>query len=75
MEPNSNATQQAVLTLNKESLPALERTRGKIKFGFDMVTFKVYNSDLNPAENLLVNIESREIEGEEETEEEGEACH
>lgn len=54
MEPNPNATRQVVVTLNGESLPELEKTRSRIKFGFDdSVTIRVYS--------LLVEEESEKV--------------
>lgn len=45
-----------------KSLIALKRAGCKIKSGFDTVTVKVYNNDLNVVKNLLVDVEQEEIE-------------
>lgn len=70
MSGKSNATLQAVLTLYKRSLPSLEGTGDTIQFGFDTVTVKVYNNDLNAEKNLFVGVELKEIDFDYEAEEE-----
>lgn len=63
VKPSSNAVRQAVLTQSKENLSALERRRRKHGYG------QVYKNHLNAAQNQLVDVETEEVNVEEEIEE------
>ncbi|XP_036320575.1 uncharacterized protein LOC118735078 [Rhagoletis pomonella] len=64
LEHSTKSTRQAVLLLNKESLPLLEKTGGVINYGFDTAKIRVYTNDVNAARGNEVEPEADNSEDE-----------